>query len=387
MGFASGSVSFRRFKVNGSVPALPTEAMLNQLEEFTIKPTGPDGIVTESDYGWCGGRHVLDSEFSFGNNVFAESVNMAVRIDTNKVPGDLKKAMTSIEETALAAGNPSGFISKLQKKEARDAVRAKVEEVQKSKKHLKHAMFPVLWDMGRTRIYTAASGARLDKFAELFERTFGASLIPLSAGSMVQSYLEQQGKPTEFDSLRPTRFVDGPEGEGQTPEYPWVARLKSDKDFVGNEFLTWLWFNVNEKSATFHTEQGDVGVVLENRMDLECAYGCTGKDGIRCDSPSTSQEARQAIKIGKLPRKAGMILEFNGDVFTFNFDPELMSVKSCKLPEVQEADTERVAFEERIKLIDNLCQGLNALYKMFLGIRTSDQWIAETAAIREWATK
>ena len=82
----------------------------------------------EVEYGWGGGRHVLDGHFGFEQNVFADALHFALRIDTNKVPGDLKKAYQLMEEEAVAAGNPSGFISKSQKRDVKDVVRRKLEE-------------------------------------------------------------------------------------------------------------------------------------------------------------------------------------------------------------------------------------------------------------------
>src|SRR5476651_2265496 len=126
MGFASGSVSFRRFSIVGEAPSAVDQELLDKLSEHALRPT-ETGIPEEIEYGWSGGRHVLDGNFSFEHNVFADSLFFGLRIDTNKVPGDLKKAYQIMEEEAVAAGNPSGFISKVQKKDVKDTIRQKVE--------------------------------------------------------------------------------------------------------------------------------------------------------------------------------------------------------------------------------------------------------------------
>src|SRR4051812_35488652 len=110
MGFESGSLSFRRFAVAGEAPESVSEKMLEKLAEHALMP-GKFGIE-EIEYGWNGGRHIFDDEFSFDNNVYADCLVFALRIDTNKVPGVVKKAYTMIEEAALAKKNPSGFLSK-----------------------------------------------------------------------------------------------------------------------------------------------------------------------------------------------------------------------------------------------------------------------------------
>ena len=93
MGFASGSVSFKRFSVVGEQPAAIDGAVLDKLAEHALKPTEM-GIPEEVEYGWSGGRHVLDDQFGFDTNVYAESLFFGLRVDTNKVPGDLKKGIS-----------------------------------------------------------------------------------------------------------------------------------------------------------------------------------------------------------------------------------------------------------------------------------------------------
>src|SRR3954463_13169083 len=127
MGFAAGSLSFRRFAVVGESPAAIDQGMLDALADSALRERDL-GVPDEEEYGWSGGRHVLDGTFSFENNVYADALCFALRVDVNKVPGDLKKAYTIMEEEAAAATNPSGFISTLQKREARDVVRRKVDD-------------------------------------------------------------------------------------------------------------------------------------------------------------------------------------------------------------------------------------------------------------------
>src|SRR5215218_6723460 len=127
MGFASGTISFRRFAVTGESPTTIDQDLLDKLAEHALRP-GEVGMPEEIEYGWSGGRYVLDGAFGFENNVFADALHFALRIDTNKVPGELKKAYTLMEEDAVAATNPSGFISKLQKRDVKDSIKQKVEE-------------------------------------------------------------------------------------------------------------------------------------------------------------------------------------------------------------------------------------------------------------------
>jgi len=195
----------------------------------------------------------------------------------------------------------------------------------------------------------------MEKLMEIFERTFGLELAPLSAGSLALRLLEDSSKRRDYEDLRPTRFVSGPEGEGQYPEYPWVAKGPEPKDFLGNEFLIWLWHEADARTSIVGTESaGDVTIFLDRALDLDCAYGQTGKDTIRGDGPSRSPEARDALRVGKAPRKAGLILHASSQQFDLTLNAETFGVASAKLPEVEDADTPRTLFEERIGLLRDL---------------------------------
>src|SRR5687767_2113227 len=384
MPFASGSVTFRRFLVMGKSPNAIDQDLLDKLAEHALKERDL-GVPDEEEYGWSGGRHVLDGNFSFENNVFADALHFGLRIDTNKVPGELKKAYTIMEEEAVAATNPSGFISKNQKRDAKEVVKQKLEEDLRSGRFRRSKLIPILWDLPSQTVYCSAGGASLEKLMEIFERTFGLSLLPLSAGSLALKLLEPKGRRRDYEDLKPTRFVYGPEGESQYPEYPWVAKGPEPKDFTGNEFLLWLWHEAEARNGTIKTEgAGELSILIDKALDLDCAYGQTGKDTLRGDGPTRMPEARDAVRTGKLPRKAGMILEQAGNQYSLMFNPETFGCNSAKLPDVEEAETPRVLFEERITLLRDLCGALDGLFATFLKQRAGSAWESQTGNLRRW---
>ena len=383
MGFDSGSISFRRFAVVGEFSDQVTEVVLERIAEHALEP-GEFG-VEEVEYGWNGGRHIFDGEFSFENNVYADCLFFALRIDTNKVPGVVKKAYTLMEQAAVAKGNPSGFISKSQKGEAKDTVNQKIEEDLKSGKFRRSKLLPLLWDLPNQTVYCSAAGQNFEKLAEIFERTFKCELQPLSAGSLGQRLLVENGKRRDYEDLKPTRFAQGPEGESQHPEYPWVAKGPEPKNFLGNEFLLWLWHHADAKDGEVKTkEAGEVAILFDRSLDLDCTYGATGKDSLRGTGPTRMPEAKDALRTGKVPRKAFLTIHARGNQYDFNFNPEQFSLGSAKLPEVEEAETPRVLFEERIALLRDLSKTLDAMYEAFLGVRASSGWESQTGAMRKW---
>lgn len=384
MGFPSGSVSFRRFVVAGKGRKTVDQEMLDKLAEHIIKP-GEFGVPEEEEWGWCGGRHVLDGKFTFDHNVFNDCLHFALRIDTNRFPGALKKAYEVMEEEAVAANNPSGFISKNQKKDVKDTIRKKVEDELKSGKFRRSKLVQVLWDLPNRTLYSTATGKSFEKLAELFERTFELSLEPVTSGTQALRICEKVGKRREYEDTRPTRFAVGPAGDGQQPEYPWVTKGAEPKDFLGNEFLLWLWHEADARNGVIKTaESGEVAILIDKSLDLDCAYGQTGRDGLKGDGPGRMPEAMDGLRSGKVPRKAGLVLDINRHQYTLTLAGESLAVNGLVIPEIEEADTPRVVFEERVTLLRDFCQGLDELFASFLKVRVGGSWETHGGAIKKW---
>lgn len=382
MGFDSGSMSFRRFAVVGEAPTMPDEPTLEKFAEHALKE-GAEGVPPDTEWGWIGGRHVLDGEFGFEHNVFNDSFFVGLRVDTNKVPGEIKKAWQFQEEKNFAIQNPSGFASKRQKRDAKDIVRRRIDDALREGRYRRSKLHALLWDMPGATLYGPASSSAFEKVAELFDRTFQLELQPLGSGELASRYLEAAGKRRDYEDLMPTRFVTGPAGEGQPAEYPWTAKGDATKDFLGNEFLVWVWHLAEHKAGAIETKSGTTTVMIDRALDLDCAFATTGRDSLRGDAPARMPEAMDALRSGKVPRKAGLIVDHRGQTFNLNLNAETMAVSSLKLPEI-EADTPRTLFEERITMLRDFSGILDGLYTAFLDVRTSGAWENQVSQIRRW---
>ena len=116
MSFHSGRVTFCRFRCAGSAPKSVDEGLLTALGERAFRESGI-GAPQEIEGGWTTGEHIFDTEFTYEKNGYGDALLFALRLDTNKVPGEVKRAYQKINEQTAAAENPSGFASKLQKRE------------------------------------------------------------------------------------------------------------------------------------------------------------------------------------------------------------------------------------------------------------------------------
>jgi hypothetical protein len=386
MGFDSGSVSMRRFAVVGHSPKAVDQVLLDRLSEHAAS-ADPLGTPGEVSYSWSGGRHILDTEFSFDNNVFADALHFALRIDTNQIPPEISKAYRLQEEIAVAKGNPSGFISRKQKKEVRETAQRRIDDELRSGKYRRSKLLPILWDMPNGTLYCNAGAKAEEYLQEIFERTFQLTLEPLSAGSLAQRILEGQQSRRDYEDLRPTRFATGPDGEHQPAEYPWVAKGAQAKDFLGNEFALWLWHTADHNAGVITTPIGDASILFDKSLDLDCSFGQTGRDTLRSTGVTRMPEALDALRSGKVPRKAGLILDAFGHQFILTLAAETFTIAPLALPKVEEAENPRVLFEERIAMLRDFGRMLDAMYAVFLTARTGSGWEGYVTTVRKWIAK
>lgn len=408
MGFASGAVSCRRFVVEGRQRFTPSEALLEQLSAQMLRPTEL-GVPGEVEYGWSGGRHLLDMSLSFEHNVFGDWLLLAMRVDTHAAPAELRRAYFAIEEEAARAETASGQLSRARRQEIRDAVTRKLEDELRDGRHRRSRLLPVLWDTSSGMLYCNAQGTNVERLTELFERTFDSRLEPLTAGALARRHLQSLGRTRDYEDLRPTRFALGPGGESQAAEYPWAAKGPEPKDFLGNEFLLWLWHAVETQGGFELPDRTDVAVFFDRVLDLDCVFGQTGRDVLRGDGPTRMPEARDALRTGKVPRRAGLVIDVRGETFSLTLAAETLSLAAVRLPESNERngaafaeeasgsdfaggesaggepfDHPREVFERRLELLSTLWATLDRGYESFLKLRSSGAWEAFAGDCRKW---
>lgn len=381
MGFDSGSMSFVRYAVIGNTPKLPDEALLEKFSAHALRPSDI-GVPEDVEWGWVGPRHIFDGRFDFEHCVFNDCVAIGLRVDTNKVPGEVKAAYTTMEEEAFAANNPSGFISKSQKREVKDIVGRKLDDELRSGKFRRSKLIPLLWDVPANIVYGPASVSVREKLQELFSRTFELELQPLTSGHIALRELEQRAKRREYEDLTPTRFAKSMEDPDMPAEYPWTAKGDGAKDFLGNEFLLWLW-HATQQSGVIQTQIGTVTVMFDRTLQLDCVFGQSGKDTLTATGPTRMPEAIDALRTGKAPRKAGLIVDCPAGQFNLTLTGESLAISSLKLPEIEKADTARTLFEERITLLRDFQNAVDAMYSTFLTARITG-WENTVGTIRKW---
>lgn len=379
MPFLSGSLGFERFKVSGFQAAQFGEAQLEQLEQAACAKFQTTSTET-THVGFLGGEHLFDQVFDLGKNVINNAMHCSIRIDTNQVPSAIRKAWMQMELAALAQDNSSGRPSKAQRQEAKEAVEQRCEVEAASGKYRKMQQFPVLWDIQHSSLYFGGSGATAGSHcADLFERAFEIELSRVSAGSIALDWAQQVGSFAEVDDLTPAPFAP----EQAYSDVAWANVDSGKPDFLGNEFLLWLWWTLENVSDTIElTDGSEVTAMLTKTLTLECPLGEHGKETISAESPVKLTEAMQAIRSGKLPRKSGMTLVRHGQQFDLVLQAESFAISGAKI-HVDE-DQEDHQLDDRIDAIRTLNETVDLLFHAFCARRISQEWSADHDKIRSW---
>ena len=174
-----------------------------------------------------------------------------------------------------------------------------------------------------------------------------------------------------------------------------LVDLIAEKRFIGQEFLTWLWWKSEERGGTIEIPgKGDVVVIFEKHMLLEVGEGETSEKIICSGLQSELQEARTGLQMGKKLEQARLQVIRGEFEYNFTLAAAMMEFRSVKLPKT--ADTEggdngpeelEGMVLERIYLFEELLQLMDGLFEMFIKVRTGNDWRDELVKIRNWVNK
>jgi len=380
MAFLSGSVGFERYKVTGADFKHFKDEHIEILAGLGAAANYTPGAETTTT-GFIAGDHLFDTQFAFEKNVIDNALHCAVRIDTNQVPSAIKKAWTQIELIALCKENTSGRPTKAQRQEAKEIVEARCEEETRSGKYHKMSEFPILWDATQQLLYIGSSSASaITHAADLLQRGFNIELSRISAGTIVNQWAEENNKGSALDELSPVAFLPNQ----PAPDSVWLNEFAESFDYLGNEFMMWLWWHLETQSDTFTlADSSEVTAMFARTLSLECPLGENGKETISYECPIKLPEAMQAIRAGKLPRKAGLTLVRHNQQFDLTLQAETFGISGARI-QADEADDAEEIRVNRIESIRNLGETVDLMLKAFCERRVSKKWNSDLEQISRW---
>lgn len=382
MGFLAGTVSFQRYWVSKDPTPELGEEHVKLLDKFKIGQLETVALE-EPRTGFIAGAHLLDTNFSAAKNILGDALHFGVRVDSDQIPAAIRNAWLQMELLPLTVDNPDGKPTKAQRQEAKEMVEARCAEEAATGKFRRMAQTSVLWDASNDEIYIGSTSSTANELCvDMLERGFGLELEPVTSGKLAHTYATEYKKLDALYGLSPTPFVEQ-EGSGGRAEVTWWNGMSDNYDYLGNEFLLWLWWTFDTETDTLElSDESRVSGMFARTLALDCPRGESGKETISAESPIVLPEAMQAIQYGKLPRKAGLTLVRNDEQYDLTLQAETFAVGSGKITQI--GNDVSVDSIDRIQSLRDFSETIDLLFDVFCERRLGTTWKSDTKKMRNW---
>lgn len=374
MGFSNSSCSFTRFRVIDPVTAAVITEIPQKLSQFAFRDI--EELPEMQGYGWVCLDDMLDSQWDAAPPFKGEFAVFSLRLDTRRIPaGVIKKHLALAIKQEITPEKK--FISRERKKELREQVLLKLRQ-----RFLPvPAEFNVIWELQTGQVWFASVQTKmLDLFQEYFLNTFDLHLEQLTPYNLATAILGET-QIGELDSIQATQFTSGtPDNDSQPVDA-----------ILGEEFLTWLWYQSDTAPDFFRDKQNrQFNVYMEQRIVVQGGQGQQRETATVSGSLSHLREARYGLGTGKKVARALIRLEQETLVFQFTLKAEDFSIGSLKTPKLDATDRDDdpdALFLEKIFLYQTCLDLLDSLYLNFLNLRLSASWGREVADIGQWLAR
>ena len=368
MGFLGSSCSFTRFRVIdpvpdelwAEIPQLLKKGAILDIDETTDSQA--DGWVSFDDY--------LDTTWQAGPPQKGAYMAFSLRLDIRRIPaGVVRKYLDLALKREKAANKKKGkkFISRERRKELKEQV-----QISLRRRFLPVPNeFNVIWNTANNEIWFASTQEKvIELFAQRFLDTFKLHIEQLTPPALVLSMLGDAAEEAVHDADQADDTMDG---------------------VLGQEFLTWLWFQSDVAPSFFRTDDGHSFLVAMRKrvtvtgfagMDRETTAMTSFYDG------APLVEARFGLRRGKKVAHALIRLikdDFGFDVSVKAADFSLNSLKTPKIDKSDRDDDPDSLFLEKVFLIETAVTLLDSLYRQFLGLRLDEgKWKKTTDKMMQW---
>jgi hypothetical protein len=159
--------------------------------------------------------------------------------------------------------------------------------------------------------------------------------------------------------------------------------------FLGDEFLTWLWFVIEQDSTVLRNADPDLtSFEIGNRIVLEKKHKKALERITIKGEDAGLEEAKVALQNGALVAELNLVYRSTQQKWQFTLKGESLNLSSLKTPKIvppESQDEFEGSVLEKIFLYDKILQFLEKLYKTFVKLRISNRWQShEISSIKRW---
>jgi hypothetical protein len=159
--------------------------------------------------------------------------------------------------------------------------------------------------------------------------------------------------------------------------------------FLGDEFLTWLWFVIEQDPAIFKGMDPDLtSFEIGNRIVLEKRKKESVERITIKGENANFEEGMLALNKGALVAELNLVCRTIEEKWQFTLKGESLNLSGFKTPKIaplESPDDLESAILEKVFLYDKILQFLEKLYKHFIKLRTSNNWQSRVVPlIKKW---
>jgi len=161
--------------------------------------------------------------------------------------------------------------------------------------------------------------------------------------------------------------------------------------FLGNEFLTWLWFMIETDQNRLRRYDPDlVSLNIGSRLVLENTRN-NAKETITIKGEDANlEEGLLSLKKGAVVTEIHLSYKSGALHWQFSLKGESLNISNLRMPETGPVETPEDlegAVIEKAYLMKKVIGLVNNLFSHFVKLRVSDEWRNQTVSrIRKWAS-
>ena len=168
-----------------------------------------------------------------------------------------------------------------------------------------------------------------------------------------------------------------------------VALAYNRYKFIGNEFLTWLWFTTDSDQYFFKTvDETITSLYVGNRIVLENNINDTSEIITIKGDDAGLEEGLLSLQKGAVVIEMNLSYKTENQEWKFTLKGESLSFSGLKVPEtgpVETKDDIEGMVLEKAYLYEKPIDLVNRLFNIFLKLRSSVEWNQKTVPkIKKW---
>ena len=170
-----------------------------------------------------------------------------------------------------------------------------------------------------------------------------------------------------------------------------IATAYNKYMFLGNEFLTWIWYLVETEQDITQITGAEEPVVFEigNSLVLENNLGDKSKEKITIKGDQAGlEEGTTALKKGACVTDINLLCKIGEEEYKFTIKGESFNITGLKTPSIDTSSSEdeiEGMVIEKTYLLLKVTEVIDTLFLKYIERRISEDWKStEFQAIKNW---